>query len=395
MPEDRFFSRLVYMVLAAVLLAPALGSIAQEQLPHDVDDFPLNRPMEDITERGPEFSAASVLGAVTILLQGKEDNVRAKRETTFKVTAVDGEGILIRDAKLVMDFGDGKTQKMNFDRRAVVKHTWKSPGSYQMNFDLVDGDTTLARGRARVRVDKSLKYYFEVIADDSAALDEASKYRFMVFAREARAAKGTLTIDWGDGTTDTVEDFAREVTRSHTYTAEGTFKVKATFTTVFGQTKSSRTLRVEVTEAGGTVDLSRAIIAGNAARDISTYRVTSTMTKVTITRNLICVFHTKAGAWPVRDGVEGNPWIVAFVDGKLHAGTWEWLRPGQVCKGIEAAKSGGTHRAIGPHVGNGPLTSWVPKVGEIVWFFVSTHARLSLRSSNERAEPVEVRWPQY
>ena len=64
----------------------------------------------------------------------------------------------------------------------------------------------------------------------------------------------------------------------------------------------------------------------------------------------------------------------------------EWLRPGQVCKGV-------TQTNIGPHTKKSPLSSWVPTSGEVVGFAMSTPARSALRTSNERTNIVLVTWP--
>ena len=146
---------------------------------------------------------------------------------------------------------------------------------------------------------------------------------------------------------------------------------------------------IEVTMSGaggGPIDLREATIAINSARDIANFKITSTVTNVQIRATQICIYHTKAGQWPVRDGLEGNPWVAAFVNGKLHAGTYEWLRPGQICKDI-------TRGDIGHHVKHGALAGWVPRPGETSYFFVSTHARLGSRTSDEMAAPFAKVWP--
>jgi hypothetical protein len=101
----------------------------------------------------------------------------------------------------------------------------------------------------------------------------------------------------------------------------------------------------------------------------------------------VCIEHTKSGRWPVVDGAEGNPWVVAQINGKWYAATYEWLRPGQTCKGsIE-------RDTIGPHTKAEPLLSWRPRSGEIVGFMVSGHARFGPDSVRERSNVVLVRWP--
>lgn len=120
--------------------------------------------------------------------------------------------------------------------------------------------------------------------------------------------------------------------------------------------------------------------------DVSRWPVTSTLKGVSFD-GLLCMPHTKAGQWPVVNGVEGNPWVIVNIGGRWYASTFEWLRRGQICKGINADN-------IGPHTKNDPLRSWRPKSGELVGFMVSTHARWSADSPvQERSNIVMVRWP--
>ena len=107
--------------------------------------------------------------------------------------------------------------------------------------------------------------------------------------------------------------------------------------------------------------------------NVSGWAVTSTLTDVNIYPDKLCLSHTKAGQWPRNgDGWEGNPWIFAKVDGQWYAGTYEWLRPGQICKGI-------TKDNIGAHIKRAPLdASWRPTSGQTYGFMLSTPARLDV-----------------
>jgi len=126
--------------------------------------------------------------------------------------------------------------------------------------------------------------------------------------------------------------------------------------------------------------------------DISGWAQTSTIEKVLVQSSQICINHSKAGQWPVfvNGGVEaeGNPWVVAQVGGTWYAATYEWLRPGQICKGITAAN-------IGPHIKKSPLNTWVPQAGELVGFMVSTRARDGVSSGDERSNLVSITWPSF
>ena len=85
---------------------------------------------------------------------------------------------------------------------------------------------------------------------------------------------------------------------------------------------------------------------------------------------------------------------MANVGGTWYAATYEWLRPGQTCKSIGVPNDyPNTARALGPHIKRSPLSSWVPKKGETVYFFVSTFARDGRRNGNQRSNMVKVVWP--
>ena len=119
--------------------------------------------------------------------------------------------------------------------------------------------------------------------------------------------------------------------------------------------------------------------------DVSDWRITSRITDVDISSSKICIEHTKAGDWP-GSTVEGNPWIFAKIDGRWYAATYEWLKSGQICKGI-------TRDNIGPHTKKEPIESWKPKSGELVGFMISGLARSSDRNVKERSQVVMIRWP--
>jgi hypothetical protein len=120
--------------------------------------------------------------------------------------------------------------------------------------------------------------------------------------------------------------------------------------------------------------------------DVSGWPETSRITNAFIGDPPICFHHTKAGQWPVRDGAEGNPWIFVKMSGRWYGATFEWLSPGQQCKGI-------TRDSIGPHIGRSPLSGWRPKSGELVGLMVSARARSGSDTVRERSNVVMVRWP--
>ena len=129
----------------------------------------------------------------------------------------------------------------------------------------------------------------------------------------------------------------------------------------------------------------------------STWAQTSEITSIKISPNEICVRHTKSGKWPTSfigspgdlTETEGNPWIIANIGGTWYGGTWEWLRVGQECKGLNAAD-------LGPHIKKSPMRTWLPAPGELVYFMMSTRARSEGgQHGRERTSICGVNWPLY
>ena len=132
--------------------------------------------------------------------------------------------------------------------------------------------------------------------------------------------------------------------------------------------------------------LSTSVVTSSGADDINPYEVaylhrniagwtqTSTITGITIGSSEICVFHTGAGQFPQSPfgdiDVEGNIWVFAQFGGKWHGATWDWLRPGQECKG-EGVNSLGPEQIRVPPMDGG----WRPQSGSPICFAISARAR--------------------
>ena len=158
----------------------------------------------------------------------------------------------------------------------------------------------------------------------------------------------------------------------------------------------------------------KASVPGSGADEIDVAEVTwlhtnvggwpaaSTITNVRI-RDVpaggICIEHTKANAWPGTrtqggSNLAGNPWVFGNVGGRWYAATYEWLRPGQICKLTVAGGHKRPSLELGPHIKRPPLDNWVPRSGEKVGFMVSTPARFGPEGPvRERSNIVVVTWP--
>jgi hypothetical protein len=132
--------------------------------------------------------------------------------------------------------------------------------------------------------------------------------------------------------------------------------------------------------------------------NISGWRQTSTMTSVVQEGDgWLCTYHTMLGVWPATQyfdtdaTVEGNQWILAYINGRWYAGAADWYRPGQACKGQDANSMGGDNFY---NPSEEPLHSWVPRVGENVGYAVSTPARMwpQMATKDERSNVVVQAW---
>ena len=126
--------------------------------------------------------------------------------------------------------------------------------------------------------------------------------------------------------------------------------------------------------------------------DVSGWPQTGTLASVSVSSSEICLDYDKADVWPIYDDsgteVVGNPWIFIYQDSTWYAGTFEWLRPGQTCKNVDAVA--GTHIKQSPFSEDG---GWVPQSGDVFYFMVSGLARSSVRNAEERTNLVRVVWP--
>jgi hypothetical protein len=227
--------------------------------------------------------------------------------------------------------------------------------------------------------------------------------RFTVTPSDSR--RGEMSIIYGDGETQSLGQGSGERSTFYTYSTQGGFNVTAVFKTQVG-TEVRETVRHNVAGftpqpppsnpgggGGGVITQPGLPFSLNDVEwlhaDVSGWSVTSKITEIRIDTDTICIEHTKAGRWPEVGGGEGNPWVFANIGGKWYAATYEYLRPGQICKHIERRGEWG----IGAHTKREPLESWVPRKGEKVGFMISTFARDSTRTSNERSNIVMVDWP--
>lgn len=119
------------------------------------------------------------------------------------------------------------------------------------------------------------------------------------------------------------------------------------------------------------------------APDIGSWPVTSTPERVQANDGTVVFEHTMAGEWPlVNYGdiyVEGCIWTIAPTKDGWRAATWDRLRPGQTKKDMDAEDYQEPYALAFP---------WVPRVGDVVGYLVSTPARMDERGPYDQRSPI-------
>ena len=107
----------------------------------------------------------------------------------------------------------------------------------------------------------------------------------------------------------------------------------------------------------------------------------------------ICFPHSKAGKWKRSGEGEGNVWVIAEVDGTWYAATWDYIRPGQVCKSANGFDWASRRDGIFAHTQKAPLEGRVPRSGDRIGIMVSGFARTNQRTVLEKSNIFMTTWP--
>jgi hypothetical protein len=160
----------------------------------------------------------------------------------------------------------------------------------------------------------------------------------------------------------------------------------------------SNTRAFTVSKTGDEIDASQVTWLSPACTDVTNWKITSQVTDTYVDPHTICVYHTKAGQWPLTDifgmgvnNIEGNMLLVAKIDGRWYGGGIDWLGSGRVCKGMTAEEIGMDQVRVAPMDASWPG----PKAGDQVGLLVSTPSsdRIPMRTINERSNIKMVIWP--
>ena len=123
-------------------------------------------------------------------------------------------------------------------------------------------------------------------------------------------------------------------------------------------------------------------------RNISGWEVVSRITRIDISGRGICVYHTGAGRLGrsrlgnpgEQIDIEGNVWVFAQFGGRWYGATWDWLRPGQQCKGESPSSLGPEQIRISPMD-----RTWRPRTGDRLCFAMSSRARDGVEAGRRRS----------
>ncbi len=121
------------------------------------------------------------------------------------------------------------------------------------------------------------------------------------------------------------------------------------------------------------------------------FPLTATLSDVRVTLPQTISWRWTAPAdWPEDgNGVIGNMWVCAKIDGRVNCATWEWLRRTTTAKATEA--NPGEPVMIQTKVA--PLNAWVPRSGEEVWWLVSSPCRAGCKGVKGRSAIIAGVWP--
>lgn len=221
---------------------------------------------------------------------------------------------------------------------------------------------------------------------------------------------GNVKVNFGDGRVADFEIKSGAVSVTHTWAREGSYDVSASFSHAeWGSFEWSGRLTVRSPSSppspsptpgpspppsggGDQIDPRSITIIGPNATDVMSWGITSQMLKVEASPSGICITHTKTGQWPAIPfydvQIEGNFWIFAQFSGKWYGATFDYVRPGQVCKFTTAAEMGRDQIRTAPMD-----ASWTPRAGDRIGIMASAPARYEFRSIRERSNVVVITWP--
>ena len=117
--------------------------------------------------------------------------------------------------------------------------------------------------------------------------------------------------------------------------------------------------------------------------DVGRWPVTHSL-KVSYTATEIIYDQGATAAWPAKNNISGNVWIIAKINGKWYAATHEFMRPNTRARGKNTLNM--------DHIERREFEGWSPKQGEQVGHVVTGICRGDLRNVQERTQIVVNTW---
>lgn len=354
-----------------------------------------------------EFDVLLTIGTAELTFRFS-GNVRAHEFTRIKLRAVSTDGGAVRGTAGV-DFGDGTpAQTVDLRRTATLEHQYKKAGTYRIVASLNEDTGYAGKGSFRLAVEEARKYKVDVTWDGSVQPKVPEPFSFNAYrylAEDATssaagcALRGTLIIDFGDGTTETIENFdSCFTTVNHTYAKKGDYVITVQLVLDNGP-EHSEDYQVAVRQKetpppppGGGVDAipaSSVIIAEPRAANPMVWPATRTISVSAFTSGN--QRWSPDPAWPeliIFGGpAQGNLWIIRDVGGRFEASPVDWFLPGQMVQYLTQETMAGHSEFAWP--------GWQgPQFGETLYFFLSTPGWVGARGSDERTNIVRVTWGQ-
>ncbi len=182
-----------------------------------------------------------------------------------------------------VNYGDGSGDQpltLTPSKTFALNHTYTTSGTYTVTVTVEDDDLGVGTTSFTVTVDLVSNTAPTAAITGPTTFFSGQNVAFTLSASDSTsdmAAGFVYTIDWGDGTTNTVvprtANNGSGVVVNHTYTTEGTFTIRVTATDVGNLTSAEATLNVATQLAMIVTEGSRQVLVVNGTSDSDDIRV--------------------------------------------------------------------------------------------------------------------------
>lgn len=167
--------------------------------------------------------------------------INAGQTTSITVTPDAGNA---GATSVALDFGDGSTQSLGAVVGAKsVSHTYSTAGTYNVIATFTDGNQDSSTAAATVTVGARVVNTVSVTVPNTAvAITELALITVTPTPVAGAAPTQSVRVEYGDGASDTLGLITAATQVTHSYTAAGTYTVRATLTDTAGQSSSGAAL---------------------------------------------------------------------------------------------------------------------------------------------------------